>query len=101
MAHRNIDRIIISPPTAPIRTVVQLPTSKSISNRALIMAALSGSREGLIGLSDAGDTRTLDHLLTERPLRMDCGAGGTTLRFVLAWASIQENEERIITGTPR
>ena len=32
---------------------------------------------------------------------MDCGAGGTTLRFLLAWASVQEGEEHVITGISR
>lgn len=95
------EHIRIIPPADPIKVDIKLPRSKSISNRLLVMAALSGSRHLLEELSDADDTGRLDHLVNERPLVMDCGAGGTTLRFLLAWAAIQEGEERLISGTPR
>ncbi len=32
---------------------------------------------------------------------MDCGAGGTTLRFLLAWAAVQPGGSYLITGIPR
>ena len=93
--------LVITPPTGPIRATVSLPRSKSISNRALVMASLSGDPDMVTGLSDGDDTRVLLRLLRDRPRVMHCGAGGTTFRFLLAWASVQEGEEHIITGTPR
>ncbi len=95
------EQILVRPPDRPIDVSIGLPASKSISNRALIIASLCGSRNALHGLSDADDTVRLDRLLRERPRLMDCGAGGTTLRFLLAWAAIQEGSEHVITGIPR
>lgn len=84
-----------------MRATIALPRSKSVSNRALIMASLLGDLGLVSHLSDGDDTRVLHQLLRDRPYTMDCGAGGTTLRFLLAWASVQTGEEHVITGIPR
>lgn len=52
---------------------VRLPGSKSISNRALLLAALAGGRTELTGLLDADDTRVMIQAL--RDLGVDIGAG--------------------------
>ncbi len=88
-------------PAGPLNTTVQLPRSKSVSNRALIMASLIGDLGLVKNLSDGDDTRVMHELLRDRPRIMDCGAGGTTFRFLLAWASVQEGEEHVVTGIPR
>jgi len=93
--------LTIRRPDAPLRTTVQLPSSKSVSNRALIVASLIGDPGLVSNLSDGDDTRVLYTLLRDRPKVMDCGAGGTTFRFLLAWAAVQEGEEHVITGIPR
>jgi 3-phosphoshikimate 1-carboxyvinyltransferase len=91
----------ISAPDIPIDVRIELPRSKSISNRALIIGAVAGSTEGIQDLSDADDTVLLHQSLREKPAIMDCGAGGTTFRFLLAWAAIQAGEKYSITGIPR
>lgn len=96
-----MERVTVTRPTAPIRATIRLPRSKSISNRALICASLAGDLSCVRDLSDAEDTLILYRLLLERPAVMHCGLGGTTLRFLLAWASVQEGEEHRITGEPR
>ncbi len=96
-----MSRISITAPAAPIRATIHLPRSKSVSNRALIMASLFGDIDAVKNLSDGDDTRVLYELLRDKPRVMHCGAGGTTFRFLLAWASVQEGEEHIITGIPR
>ncbi|MCB0794494.1 MAG: hypothetical protein KDB88_07125 [Flavobacteriales bacterium] len=78
---------------------VRVPMSKSVANRALILAAQCGGLEQVQGLPDAGDTQGLLLNLKERGQLMDCGDGGTTLRFLLAWAAVQRGEERLITGS--
>ena len=93
--------ITIRRPLAPIRARIDLPRSKSISNRALICAAFTGDLTCVNQLSDADDTRILHRLLTERPRVMNCGLGGTTFRFLLAWAAVQVGEEHIVTGEAR
>lgn len=93
--------LTIRRPTGPLHTTVHLPRSKSVSNRALVIASLLGDLSLVSELSDGDDTRVMWALLNERPQRMDCGAGGTTFRFLLAWASVQEGEEHVLTGIPR
>lgn len=96
-----MSRITITRPTEPIRATIHLPRSKSVSNRALIMASLFGDIDAVKNLSDGDDTTVLYELLRDKPRVMHCGAGGTTFRFLLAWAAVQEGEEHIITGIPR
>ncbi len=93
--------VTISKPDGPIRTSVRLPRSKSVANRALVLASLVGDLGCVKDPGEADDTRVLARLLAERPELMHCGAGGTTFRFLLAWACVQEGEERILTGDAR
>ena len=90
--------ITIRRPEGPIRATVHLPRSKSVSNRALIAASLAGDLGCIEYLSEADDTRILYQLLRERPRVMDCGLGGTTFRFLLAWAAVQAGKQHVITG---
>lgn len=93
--------IHIHRPNGPVRADITLPRSKSISNRALLLASLCGDLGLVSQLSDGDDTRVMHELLRDRPHVMDCGAGGTTFRFLLAWAAVQKGEEHILTGIPR
>ena len=93
-------RVTIRRPERPIDVEVGLPRSKSIANRALIIASLAGDLSSVEHGNDGDDTRILHELLSERPRLMHCGLGGTTFRFLLAWASVQEGEEHLITGDP-
>lgn len=83
----------------PAALEVDVSTSKSISNRLLIIQALSGSGN-IIGLSEAEDTQILHNLLTEMPAVMDVGHGGTTFRFLTAYLAIQKGTF-ILTGSER
>ncbi len=93
--------VTIRRPTAPIRATIALPRSKSVANRALVLAALADNVDLVRDAGDGDDTRILLHLLKERPRVMHCGLGGTTFRFLLAWACVQEGEERMVTGDAR
>ena len=97
----GMSTVRIVPPEGPVQGTIHLPRSKSVSNRALIMASLFGDLDAVHDLSNGDDTRLLLKLLRERPAVMHCGAGGTTFRFLLAWAAVQEGEEHLITGIPR
>lgn len=94
-------RVTIRRPERAVDVEVELPRSKSIANRALIIASLAGDLSCVKQRGDADDTRILHELLTERPRIMHCGLGGTTFRFLLAWACVQKGEEHLITGEPR
>ena len=94
-------RVTVTKPERPIHVAIDLPRSKSIANRALILASLVGDLSLVQNMGDADDTRILYGLLRDRPHVMLCGLGGTTFRFLLAWASVQEGEEHIIAGDAR
>ena len=59
------DPLVIDRVAAPLDVEVVLPGSKSISNRALICAALASGSTLIDGLLDAEDTRAMIECLTE------------------------------------
>lgn len=77
-----------------------LPASKSISNRVLILNALSGNRSTLYNLSDANDTRLMLKLIQSESTLIDVEDAGTTMRFLTAYFGVI-NQKKIITGTHR
>lgn len=93
-------RVTVRRPEAPIAARITLPPSKSVANRALVLAALAGDLQAVHGLGSSDDVRTLHQLLRDRPAVMHCGDGGTTFRFLLAWAAVQDGSEHVITGNP-
>jgi len=79
---------------------IQLPASKSISNRLLIMQTLSGGAISISNLSTADDTKILQKALTVESGELNLGLAGTALRFGIAWAAITPGE-RILKGEDR
>lgn len=93
-------RIRITPPDK-IHATIQLPSSKSICNRALIINALSRGTCPLENLSDCDDTQVMLRALnTPTAHTIDIMAAGTAMRFLTAYLSVTPGE-RIITGTQR
>ena len=88
--------------TAPakIHTTIQLPSSKSISNRALIINALGNGTHHPENLSDCDDTRVMIRALNDDKETIDIMAAGTAMRFLTAYLSVTPGE-RVITGTAR
>ena len=88
--------------TAPakIHTTIQLPSSKSISNRALIINALGSGTHHPENLSDCDDTRVMIRALNDDKETIDIMAAGTAMRFLTAYLSVTPGT-RIITGTER
>ncbi len=88
--------------TAPDKysnAVVEVPTSKSIANRLLIIQALAGS--GLISdLSEAKDTQILKELTRSLPPVLDVGHAGTTFRFLTSFLALQQGTF-VLTGSTR
>ncbi len=79
---------------------IALPSSKSISNRALIINALAGARFMPENLSDCDDTEVVVKALTNRPPVIDVKAAGTAMRFMTAYLAVTQGEH-VITGTKR
>lgn len=83
-----------------IKVSIQLPASKSISNRALIIHALSKGDTLPSNLSDCDDTQVMIKALTEDNDTIDIMAAGTAMRFLTAYLSVTHGSH-IITGTER
>jgi 3-phosphoshikimate 1-carboxyvinyltransferase len=81
---------------------ITLDGSKSISNRLLIIKALCEKPFDIHNLSTSKDTQTLDKLLHQSASETtyDCGAAGTTFRFLTAYLALQ-NGTHILTGSDR
>jgi 3-phosphoshikimate 1-carboxyvinyltransferase len=79
---------------------IALSSSKSESNRALIIQALAANPIHLHNLSDARDTQTMMRLLQSEETTWDVLDAGTTMRFLCAFAAVGK-EKRILTGTKR
>ena len=92
-------RIKVTAP-AKIHTTIQLPSSKSISNRALIINALGNGTHHPENLSDCDDTRVMIRALNDDKETIDIMAAGTAMRFLTAYLSVTPGT-RIITGTER
>jgi 3-phosphoshikimate 1-carboxyvinyltransferase len=108
-------------PGEPLRAVC-IPGSKSVTNRALLLAALAPGTSHLQGGLEAEDTRWMRQALRglgipvleeagawtirggERPRAQDplwLGASGTTLRFLLPWLALRAEGPVRLEGDPR
>ncbi|MBQ8056277.1 MAG: 3-phosphoshikimate 1-carboxyvinyltransferase [Paludibacteraceae bacterium] len=65
--------------------IIDLPTSKSISNRALMINALSGNQLVVKRISNSDDTHVMIEALKLQSNEIDVGAAGTSMRFLTAY----------------
>lgn len=79
---------------------INLPASKSISNRALIIHALSRGDILPDNLSNCDDTEVIIRALKTMPETIDIKAAGTAMRFMTAFLSVTKGEHTL-TGTER
>jgi len=79
---------------------VHLPTSKSISNRLLIMSALCGKKLIVKGLSDSDDTSVMQEILRSTSSEHSAGHAGTAMRFLTAYFASKPGDV-ILTGSER
>ncbi|HEX6785836.1 MAG TPA: 3-phosphoshikimate 1-carboxyvinyltransferase, partial [Acidimicrobiales bacterium] len=116
---------LVRPLTEPPDAVIAVPGSKSITNRALVCAALAGGASTLRGIGLADDTEAmLDAIarlgadvrvqpeaatalvvgtagaLRPGPVELDARLAGTTSRFVTALAALGRGRYRIDGGEP-
>ena len=91
----------LSKPNRNIVGEITLDGSKSFSNRVLIIQALCETDFPIHNLSTSNDTQTLVKLLAQTDSDIfDCGAAGTTFRFLTAYYALQEGTQ-ILTGSER
>ena len=79
---------------------IPLPSSKSESNRALVIDALTEGENRLKNLAEARDTQTMIRLLRSNPAVFDVLDAGTTMRFLTAFVAVT-NQQKVMTGTAR
>lgn len=91
---------IIKAPEGGIAADINLPSSKSISNRLLIMNALSGGRIRVRNLSNSVDTIVLSEALQLERKEINIGNAGTAMRFLTAYLAVTEGEY-VLTGSER
>lgn len=94
-----MERIIVTPPIN-IHTRIQLPSSKSLCNRALIINALAHGSEPPQNLSNCDDTRVMIRALQQMQPTIDIMAAGTAMRFLTAFLAVAPGTH-LITGTER
>lgn len=90
--------------TAPrrIEGEIDLPASKSISNRVLLLNALCATPGKLSNLAQCDDTdAVLSALAQSDASEVNIGAAGTAMRFLTAYFSTREGREVVIDGTER
>jgi len=110
-------------PRGPLRATVRVPGSKSLTNRALVAAALASGASELEGGLESDDTRVMLAALRALGCRIDAGSGawrvaglagklaspaapldagssGTTARFLTAAACLADGPV-VIDGSPR
>ena len=90
----------LSAPSIKNTGTIQLPASKSISNRFLMLNALSYSPYKIKNLSDSDDTAVMLGVLESDSTNFDVGAAGTSMRFLTAFLS-KIVGEWTITGSER
>jgi 3-phosphoshikimate 1-carboxyvinyltransferase len=117
--------LTVSPLAHPLKATVRVPGSKSLTNRALVVAGLARGKSTLSGALDSDDTRVMVEGLRALGLAVDhdrgastivvegrgrhfpaqeaelfVGNSGTTLRFLTAMVSVGRGTFRL-DGVPR
>ena len=87
-------------PHEKLQGKISLPSSKSISNRLLIIRALSPKTFPIKGLSDSDDTQALLQGLQSSSKIIDVGHAGTTMRFLTAYFAAT-GKTKTLTGSER
>ena len=80
-----------------INNTIDLPASKSISNRVLIIQNLCKDSFVISNLSEAEDTKILNKNLNSSKTKLNVKDAGTAMRFLTALLATK-NKEFIITG---
>lgn len=89
--------------TAPrqVKASIPLPTSKSITNRALLIAALCGNEPSVLHPALCDDTATMIEALTRHDGVINVGAAGTAMRFLTAFFATREGITVTLDGVER
>ena len=89
--------------TAPQQAngTISLPTSKSISNRALMIAALCGGEPQVLHPALCDDTAVMVDALSRQEGDINVGAAGTAMRFLTAYFATRKGMTITLDGVER
>ncbi len=97
---REVHGYTVTAPSGPLQGKIRLPSSKSISNRLLILGALSQTSERIDNLSASDDTRVMEEAFRSGGPVIDVGHAGTAMRFLTAYLAITDGDW-VLTGSER
>jgi len=86
--------------TSQIKGTIKLPFSKSISNRLLVIRALTSKYFQIHNISESDDTVLMNKAFLNNDAEVNIGHAGTAMRFLTAFFSSTE-QKKIITGSER
>ena len=92
------DRLPLTPFVRPVRGEVRLPGSKSLTNRALLLAALSRGPVTLTGALASEDTHLMAEALRRLGVRVEADGDGTTLRISDQERALRGGEADLFVG---
>jgi 3-phosphoshikimate 1-carboxyvinyltransferase len=95
-----MNSVILHPQSSTQGEVTHLPSSKSISNRVLVLNALATKKGKLYNLSDANDTQLMQRLVFSNEEIINVEDAGTVMRFLTAYFAVS-GQVKILTGTHR
>jgi 3-phosphoshikimate 1-carboxyvinyltransferase len=98
--HSIMTHLIIRSFPHVLNGTINLPSSKSISNRVLIIRYLSGWKGLIHNLSDATDTMLLNEILSSGRKDINTDNAGTVMRFLTAVLAIIEGKY-LLSGSER
>ncbi|MCM1255206.1 MAG: 3-phosphoshikimate 1-carboxyvinyltransferase [Duncaniella sp.] len=92
----------IFPPEDFLEARLNLPLSKSMSNRALIINALTPGAKELTEVAKCDDTDAMTYALKSvDSSEINIGAAGTTMRFLTAYYASREGRAVVLDGSER
>ncbi len=80
--------------------IIQIPGSKSESNRALLINGLCAAQGKINNLSSARDTQLMEALINSTEPIIDVMDAGTVMRFLTTFFALT-NQQKLMTGTKR
>lgn len=88
-------------PNGIVEGSIDIPSSKSLSNRWLIFRALYPNSIFIQNLSTAEDTRIIHLALSSKDKKINLHHAGAALRFLTAFFAFQKRREIILFGSER
>ena len=91
----------ISQRSKTVNCEVELPMSKSISNRLIILYNLYKHKYVIDQIADSNDSIRLNNLIKSQEKKLDVEDSGASLRFLISYFSVQVGRTVIIDGNER